>query len=91
MSRNTLGLTDHQCDVLRAMCRLGCPKLVAAELGLSDRRPVDEVLRTAQRRMGARTRVLALLQFDRQMRVKPETLRSSVFTLPETERSTPCN
>lgn len=58
-----LGLTRRQCEVMDALCRLGCAKAVGAELGVNPK-TVDMLVRAAMVRMKSKTRLLAALEWD---------------------------
>lgn len=78
---NPLGLTDRQVEVMRAVCRNGGAKQAVDELGVANRMAVDCVIRNAAKRIGARTRLLAILEFDRADRARQPTGPASVFEL----------
>lgn len=64
------GLSQRQRDTLTAICTTGCNKLAADALGISFR-TVEYHIHEAMKRMGTKTRVLTLLQWDRHNRSQP--------------------
>lgn len=82
MSRDALGLTLRQVEIMESLCRHGTAKLVADEMGIR-KQVVDEIIRRAMRTMGVRTRLEAALKFDRCRRPTVDFRRapSSVFTI----------
>jgi DNA-binding NarL/FixJ family response regulator len=58
-------LTERQREVLSLLCEHGHSKGVAAELGIAPK-TVDLVVRAAMRRMGVKTRILAVAKWVRQ-------------------------
>jgi DNA-binding NarL/FixJ family response regulator len=63
-SKNPFGLTHRQCEVMEALVRLGCDKLVADELGVY-KTTISVTLIAAMRRMGVKNRVHAAIAWDR--------------------------
>ena len=83
MTKKVKPLTARQYEVMEALCRLGCTKLVAAELD-SPKQAVDDVIRRVMRVTGARTRLHAALAFDRERRVTFHgAAANSVFALAD--------
>lgn len=83
-SHNPNGLTDRQVEVMDALITCGCSKQVAADLGVRYT-VVDQIARAALRKIGARNRTMALLEWDR-MRREPAVIdlsqtANSVFGL----------
>lgn len=61
---NPWNMTAREVQVLEMLVRTGSSKVVAAELEISPK-TVSELFRRAMERMNARTRLLAVLKFDR--------------------------
>jgi DNA-binding CsgD family transcriptional regulator len=87
--RNPFGLTYRECEVLSGLIRLGSPKAVAAEEGCNAK-TVRNLTRTAMRRIGAKTVLQAVVEFDRKRREETEFhgkrgTANSVFALAANE------
>jgi DNA-binding CsgD family transcriptional regulator len=86
--RNPFGLTYRECEVLADLIRLGSPKAVAAEEGCNAK-TVRNLTRTAMRRIGAKTVLQAVVEFDRKRREQADFHgkrgTASVFALASNE------
>lgn len=71
MSAYPCGITARQAQMLDAMCEVGNAKTAAAKLGISDK-TASTLLHRAKARMGSRTRLLLILEWDR-LKQRPET------------------
>jgi DNA-binding CsgD family transcriptional regulator len=67
LDANPYGLSYRECEVLEELIRLGSPKAVAASEGL-DPKTVRNVMRSAVKRMKAKTPLQAAVMFDRELR-----------------------
>jgi len=79
--RRRVGLTRRQGEVLDALVRLGSSKLVARELQI-EKSTVDGIVRTACARLGVRTRLQAVLAWDRSRR--PVQTAAPITQIPQT-------
>lgn len=61
---NPWGLPPREAQVMTGMAELGAEKVVADRLGIS-RKTVMELVYRAKKRIGARTRLLAVIEWDR--------------------------
>lgn len=68
---NPWGITARESQVLNLMCEKGSGKIAARELGISDI-TVSRHLAHAAARVGARTRTLLILEWDRWTRAQKE-------------------
>jgi FixJ family two-component response regulator len=66
---NPWNLPPREVEVMSRMVAAGLEKIVAADLGIS-RKTVQELVGRAKKRIGARTRVTALIEWDRWERNK---------------------
>jgi DNA-binding NarL/FixJ family response regulator len=65
---NPWRLTDRQAQVLDALVRLGCNKMIARELGLKKPDTVSMTIFRACEKIGAANRVQAAVAWDRWQR-----------------------
>jgi DNA-binding NarL/FixJ family response regulator len=61
---NPWSLPPREVEVMNLLIQTGLEKIVALELGLS-RKTVQELVGRTRKRMGARTRLLAAIEWDR--------------------------
>jgi DNA-binding NarL/FixJ family response regulator len=66
---NPWNLPPREAQVMSLLTTVGLEKIVAVELGIS-RKTVCELVGRSKRRIGARTRLLAVLEFDRWARAQ---------------------
>jgi DNA-binding CsgD family transcriptional regulator len=66
---NPWNLTPREAQIMNRLTEIGLEKIVAMELGISHK-TVQELVNRAKRRIGARTRVTAILEWDRWARAK---------------------
>jgi DNA-binding CsgD family transcriptional regulator len=66
---NPWGVTAREAQVLDMICEKGSGKIASMELGISAQ-TVCAMLMRVKRRMGARTRTLVLLEWDRWSRAQ---------------------
>jgi FixJ family two-component response regulator len=64
---NPWGLTPRESEVMSLLVTTGMEKIVAADLGISVK-TVAELMRRAKGKMKAKTRLLAVLEWDRWQR-----------------------
>jgi len=70
---NPWGLSEKQCNILRALCVSGVDKVVARDIGCTAQ-TVKQHMALARKRMGTANRVLAVLEWDRWARTNKETI-----------------